>query len=154
MPLTYDTTRIKYFKENPDELTVQVKESPEYTYEDLNPETKALVFGSMITDIGSLTIKSACDYYARYKILEKYDNLSFLSRATGKGWEAVYLTPEVVIKHIGLHTNVFNTSKSEWVKRIFNNFSKDRDRDYKPTERELSAEYKKMVEEFDDSWLV
>ena len=43
MPLTYDTRRIKYFDQNPDELTIEVKESPEYSYKDLNPETKALL---------------------------------------------------------------------------------------------------------------
>ena len=154
MPLTYDTTRIKYFKENPDELTIEVKESPEYSYKDLNPETKALVFGSMVTDIGDITIKNASDYYSRWKIMEKYSNLIFLSKWTAEnGSENIYLTPDVVIKHIGLATNVINTRKKEWVERMFNNFSRDQYMEYKPTQKELSKYYDEMVKEFDNFWL-
>lgn len=153
MALSYDTRRIKYFDENPDELYVEIKESPEYSYQDLNPETKALVFGSMVTDIGDLTINTASDYYARWKIMEKYSNFVFLSLSTGKGWEDIYLTPNIIVKHIGLSTNVAKLSRNLWLERIFSNFSKDRDMEHKPNKAELSKTYSKMVEEFENSWL-
>jgi hypothetical protein len=154
MPLTYDTTRIKYFDQNPDELTIEVKESPEYSYKDLNPETKALVFGAMVTDIGDITIRTASDYYSRWKIMEKYSNLTFLSKWTAeKGSEDIYLTPDVIVKHIGLSTNVLNRSKKDWIRRIFENFSKDQYMKHKPNEKELSKYYDEMTKEFDNFWL-
>jgi hypothetical protein len=154
MPLTYDTRRIKYFDQNPDKLTIEVKESPEYSYKDLNPETKALVFGAMVTDIGDITIRTASDYYSRWKVMEKYSNLVFLSKWTeDNGREDIYLTPDVIIKHIGLATNVANTSKKDWVERMVKNFSRDEYMEEKPTQKELTKYYDQMTKEFDDFWL-
>ncbi len=118
MPLNWDTTTVEYFKNNPDELWVN---------DDLNVETKSLVFGTMSIGIGHITEKNYLDFYARWKVLEKMDP-SFYLYSTFIDSQKMYhhLTVDVVKKHIGLATNVSYESNTKWSERMSRNrFSKN-----------------------------
>jgi hypothetical protein len=47
MSLNWSTQKVKYFDDNPDKLYVKISEGNPDEYEDVNDETKALIFGSM-----------------------------------------------------------------------------------------------------------
>lgn len=116
MSLNWDTRNVEYFKKNPDELWVN---------DDLNVETKSLVFGSMSIGIGSITEKNCIDFYARWKTLEKLDKAFYLYSVfidNEKTYQ--YLTMDIVRKHIGLSTNVGFESQSNWSKRMASNWLK------------------------------
>lgn len=117
MSLDWNTTKVQYFKDHPDELWVKIKTNFD-EYDDVNAETKALIFGSMAVGLGSITNANAPEWYARWKLLEEYDGL-YLYRTFGEGTdEKVYLTPEVLLKHINLSTNVSNTTTAAWCKNF------------------------------------
>lgn len=117
MSLDWNASKIEYFKKNPDELWVKVKTNMD-EYDDVNAETKSLIFGSMAVGLGSITYSNSAEWYARWKLMEEYDGL-YLYRTFGDGIdEKVYITPEVVLKHINLSTNVSNRSTSEWCKNF------------------------------------
>lgn len=126
MPLNWDTTSVVYFKDNPDELWVN---------DDLNVETKSLVFGSMSVGIGHITEKNFLDFYARWKVLEKMDPSFYLySTFVDNQKHYQHLTLDVVKKHIGLATNVGYESQTKWSDRMSRNrFSN------KMTKTEISA---------------
>ena len=67
MSLNWSTEKVRYFKDHPDELWTKINVGKPHEQEDLNTETKSLVFGSMALGVGAITYKSAPDYYARWK---------------------------------------------------------------------------------------
>jgi hypothetical protein len=159
MSLNWSTENVKYFKSHPDELWTKKKVSyeggGEREYEDLNVETKALVFGSMAVGLGSITYKSAPDFYARWKLLEKYDNYYLFSVYTGTEDIKTYLTPQVIVKHFGLGTNVSDESESVWAKRMAKNYIQEHARHYRDdsvSENEIKAFLKQAKQEFEDSF--
>lgn len=117
MSLDWNASKIQYFKDHPDELWIKVKTNID-EYDDVNAETKALIFGSMAVGLYSITHSNAAEWYARWKVMEEYDDF-YLYRTFGDGIdEKVYLTPEIVLKHINLTTNVSNRNTSEWCKNF------------------------------------
>jgi hypothetical protein len=140
MSLNWDATKIKYFKDNPDELYIEVPYSygdGGNTYTDLNVETKSLVFGSMSVGIGSITNKNYLDFYARWKVLEKLSRSFYLySTFVGNEKNYQYLTLDVVKKHIGLATNVGFESQTKWSDRIAKGRFSD---ELKMTAKEINA---------------
>lgn len=150
MPLNWDASKVKYFDENKDELWVTYNQGTREQYEDVNAETKSLIFGSMSVGIGSIKISNAGDFYARWKILEKYDHLSvycWFDENNEKHYQ--YLTPEIVKKHINLSTNVGEEKKTAWIERIFKYLHKD---NQDLTVKELTKFYNSKVQEFEDSF--
>ena len=155
MSLNWTTEKVKYFKDYPDELWVKVNEGKPGEHEDVNVETKSLIFGSMALGIGSITYKSAPDYYARWKFFEKYDNFHLYSVWDGEETTYTYLTPQVVVKHFGLGTNVSTESESVWVKRIAKQYIQDHARHYRDnlvSENEIKAFLRQAKQEFEDSF--
>lgn len=138
MSLNWDATSIKYFKDNPDELLVEVPYSygdGESTYTDLNVETKSLVFGSMSIGMGTITEKNHLEFYARWKTLEKLDRGFYLYAIFNDGEkDCQKLTLDVVKKHIGLSTNVSYESQGKWAERLCKNCFKN-----EITAKEISA---------------
>lgn len=155
MSLNWTTEKVKYFKDHPDELWVKVNEGKPGEHEDVNVETKSLIFGSMALGIGSITYKTAPDYYARWKLFEKYDNFHLYSVWDGEETTYTYLTPQVVVKHFGLGTNVSTESESVWVKRIAKQYIQDHARHYRDnlvSENEIKAFLRQAKQEFEDSF--
>lgn len=156
MSLNWSTENVKYFKDNPDELWVTYRKGEKDQYEDVNAETKALIFGSMTLGIGSINYKNAPDFYARWKVFEKYDNFYLYSVWDGEETTKTYLTPQVVIKHFGLSTNVSTESEAVWAKRVAKNYSQEHARGYKDiliTEKEIRAFLREAKNEFENSFL-
>ena len=153
MPLNWNAERIKFFQENPDDLYVDVPGDNGSTYSDLNVVTKSLVFGTMSVGIGDLTFKNAPDYYARWKMLEEHDGYYLYGKVNDEGdFVRFYLTPEIIMQHIGLATNVSHVSKKEWVTRLAKAWANEKDGQGQFTIKNLSAEYDKKRKEFENSF--
>lgn len=158
MTLDWNTTKVKYFSENPDELWVTYYEGTREEYSDVNAETKTLIFATMAVGIGNIKIGNASDFYARFKIMEKYDKISlystFVYDENGENPERknTYLTPDVVVKHIGLCTNVSYVSKKDWITRYVKNSSNSRYIEDKPNIKDLTKLYDNLKEEFEGSF--
>ena len=155
MSLNWSTEKVQYFKDNPDDLWVKFREGTAEEYEDVNVETKSLIFGSMAVSVGSITYKNAPLFYARWKFFEKYDNFYLYSTFDGKTSEKVYITPEVLIKHMGLSMNVSDQSDREWAKRIAKSYAQDHKagrREELITEGMIMKFLKQSQEEFENSF--
>ena len=141
MSLNWSTQKVQYFKDNPDELWRTYSKGTAEEYEDLNAETKSLVFGSMALGLSDITESNASEWYARWKMYEKYEDLylySFFNEETNK-YDRVYLTPDIIVKHIGLSTNASIETTTAWSNR----FAKPR---YKTeTDRPTSVQTKAMI---------
>lgn len=153
MPLTWDTTKVKYFQNNKDELWVKYNEGTPDEYEDVNAETKSLIFISMAIGIGHFTISNAADVYARIKVLEKYRDLylykEFDELAQPKN---VYVTADIIKKHIGIGMNVGYENKKEWINRTHKSLSNDKYIETKPTVTEITRVYNNAVADFEDTF--
>jgi hypothetical protein len=157
MTLDWNTTKVKYFSENPDKLWVTYYEGTPQQYDDVNAETKTLIFATMAIGIGNIKMNNASDFYARFKIMEKYDKISLYSRFVydengDSELEYTYLTPDVVVKHIGLSTNVSHVSKKDWITRYVKNSSNSRYIEDKPNIKDLTKLYSTLQEEFEGSF--
>lgn len=152
MSLDWDTTKVKYFNQNPDELWTTYNKGTDDEYADVNAETKALIFGTMAVGIGNLTIGSAADYYARWKIFEKYDDMYVYCWFEDNEKKVQYLTTDMLMKHIGLKTNVSNEAKKSWIDRMVKHYGYDKNLTDKPTVGILTKFYNQMVEEFNDKF--
>lgn len=156
MPLVWDTSRVKYFEENKDDLwAVYSKGTPE-EYKDVNAETKAMIFCTMSVGIGDLKIKNAADFYARWKILEAQEPGTYLYSIYHGGddvessIEYIYLSPEIVVKHIGLSTNVSTKSKKEWIENYVYQSSYNQGSAKPLDEKTISKMYTKFVKDFEE----
>jgi hypothetical protein len=157
MTLNWSTENVKYFKDHPDELWTKINVGLPGEQEDLNVETKSLVFGSMALGIGVVSYKTAPDFYARWKMFEKYDNFYLYSTWDGDETIKTYLTPKVVVKHFGLTTNVSTESETVWAKRIAKSYASEHARGYKDTlvtEKEIRAFLRSAKNEFENSFLI
>lgn len=113
MSLNWNTENVKYFQENPDKLWVKVGTGAEQ-WDDVNIETKSIIFGTMLVDIGSLTIETMSDWYARYKTMEHLENYYLYQIVKDGQITNIQLTAEILLKHEGLYTNVANMPHSKW----------------------------------------
>lgn len=159
MTLDWSTKKIKHFNDNPDDLWVTYGKGTTEEYQDVNAETKALIFGTMAIGIGNLKYTNAPDFYARWKIMEKYDKIylysKFQYREDGTcedDLEYTYLSPSVVMKHIGLSTNVGYVSKKDWISRYVKSRANDKYIDEKPNIKDLDKMYKGFVDEFENGF--
>ena len=109
----------------------------------------------MAVGIGSITYKTAPDFYARWKFFEKYDGFYLYSVYTGTEDIKTYLTPDVIVKHFGLGTNVSNETENVWVKRMAKAYTQQHarhERDSLVSENEIKAFLRKAKQEFEDSF--
>lgn len=152
MSLNWSTEKVKYFNEHPDELWVKYNDGY-HDYDDVNAETKSLIFATMAIGIGSLTINTAADFYARFKILEKFDNLSvYIWFDENNKKQTKYIDHQIVMKHIGLGTNVSKETKTNWIKRMVKSYATNKYSTEKPSEKELTALYNSFVKDFEDAF--
>ena len=107
MPLTWDVTEV----ENHQQITTLVAERDDPAYgvkagqEQWHPVTMALVWHSLSTGIGSITEKNADEVYARIELCERLHGPTLRDKDGERP-----ITPEDVRAHIGLHTNVGQTT--------------------------------------------
>jgi hypothetical protein len=88
-----------------------------------NHVTDALIWGSMMIDLGKITEKNVWEVYRRYQV---WNRLGFC-KVYNQSWEVDYddsatternLTIEDIRSHIGLTTNVGDTSKAKFRSRV------------------------------------
>ena len=106
MSLSIDVAKVYDWK-NYCYIKVQDKDTGE-EYDEYNPATKYLAWGSMAIGIGEITQINYKDVYLRHLFMNK------LSAYTNE----MPITLEDVRKNIGLKTNVVNETKSKWLNRI------------------------------------
>jgi hypothetical protein len=118
MSLNFDLSSIEYFKLNPDEMWIKVNNG-DGEYEDVNTKTKSLIFGCMSVGVGQINKTTAAEWYARYKLLEKFEG-HYLYSTYKEGEQLVkyLLTPDVLIQHYGLSTNVSKITAANWVSNL------------------------------------
>lgn len=151
MTLDWNTSKVKYFNDNPDELWVTYRKGTTEEHEDVNAETKSLIFGTMSVGIGDLKYKNAPDFYARWKIMEHYDRLYLYSEFENSELKYTYLTPSVLIKHLGLSTNVGYVSRTEWIRRYVKSHANDRYIEIKPNLKDITKMYNEFLKEFEQT---
>jgi hypothetical protein len=67
--------------------------------------TQSIIFGCMITDLGTITLDNHEEWFARLKVINP----------------STMITLQDVHDHIGLRTNVINRSRDQWCKGILHN---------------------------------
>lgn len=105
-----------YLGPNADEI---MRKYPPVEHEDgtqsQNPVTYTIIMSTMSTGIGKLTQAKASDFYARLSVLNKLRG-PFVRDADGKPRP---ITPEDILAHVGLTTNVFpEETQARWTRRI------------------------------------
>lgn len=152
MPLTWDATKIKIYENDKDAIWQKYNVGTAEEYEDVNVELKSLIFGTMAVGIGNLKYTNAPDYYARWKIFEKYRHFSLYVWFEDDEKKEQLLTPEILKKYIGLSTNVSYESKKAWILRIVKSFANDKYTEDKPKVKELTKQYEQYVSEFENAF--
>jgi predicted nucleotidyltransferase len=121
MALNWNVSNVDYYKDDLDSIWIKVNDGWG-DYDDVIPELKSMIFSTMAIGIGHLSEKTAPDFYARFKVLEKIDDFYVTSKLCDDGLlDKQYITPYIVKKHIGLSTNVTTLSNIEWVKNLLRN---------------------------------
>ena len=80
-------------------------------YDEYNPATKYLAWGSMAIGIGEITQLNYKEVYLRHLFMNKLTTRGLVSNI-------MPVTLEDVRKNIGLKTNVVNEPKGKWLNRI------------------------------------
>lgn len=95
-----------------------VAENGEKMYR-LNGTTEALIWSTMLIDMGEITEKNAQEFYSRIHIWEAL-NVPMIIRTDSKG-----ISPKDVYDHIGLKTNVNTTTFAKWRTRVMKSAVED-----------------------------
>lgn len=138
MPLTWDTKGI----EDAEEVTtiVATEAIPMSGIEAgdriWNPVTTALVWHSLNTGIGTITVENADEVYARIKLVETLYGASLVSPDGPKP-----ITAEDVLKHVGLKTNARYKpeTRASFLKRHAGAFLEDARRHFDKCRPEVAA---------------
>ena len=149
MSLNWSTQKVKHFTENPDDLWVKYSKGTPEEYQDLNAETKSLIFGTMTVCLNSIQESNIAEWYARWKVYEKYHDYSMYTMLIEGEIVKTYMTPDALIKHIGLSTNAYTYSTTEWAKSFVKNWYKNDG--ICPTTTELKALVTVYKMEFNES---
>ena len=102
-------------------------------YDEYNPATKYLAWGSMGIGIGEITQLNYKEVYLRHLFMTKLSAYS----------NEMLITLEDVRKNIGLKTNVTHESKAKWLNRISKAMY---------WELEHNMEWKEQGEKLDKEW--
>lgn len=143
MSLDWSVKNVKYFNENPDELWVKVYEGTVEEHSDVNVITKSIIFGTMAVGVGNLDWDKCPDFYARWKSLEEYDGLYLYAVQHESSIVKKYLTPQDVIRHMNLTTNVGFVNENDWCLRTIDNL---RSRPNADTVKVGASELKKFIQ--------
>lgn len=84
------------------------------------PVTDMIIWATMFTDIGwQITEENVAEFYSRIHLLEVMDGafMNQTNRETGEV-EPYFLTPEDVVKRVGLQTNVAPKTHLQFMKRV------------------------------------
>ena len=117
MALTWDLGKIK----NYEELCFSTDEDGN---EKMTPQTEAMIWLTMAIGMGNITEKNAAQFYARVHFYETMFG-SFLVSFDDNGKKYHPITPEDIVNHIGLHTNVSLESDASFKNRMFKNFLRE-----------------------------
>lgn len=117
MALTWDLGKIK----NYEEICFSTDEDGN---EKMTPQTEAMIWLTMSVGIGKITESNASQFYSRVRFYETMFG-SFLISFDENGKKHHPITPEDVVNHIGLHTNVSLESDASFKTRMFKNFMHD-----------------------------
>lgn len=152
MSLNWNTTKVKYFEENPDELWIKV-DGHWGSYDDVNVETKSLIFATMYLGIGDLSYDRLPEFFARQKIVEELTGQYLYSSYNTETNDSVDhgITATMLLKHMNLSTNVAYETQTVWVNKMVKFYN----RDYrKPGDQEMSkAEVIKKIKEYKQMFL-
>jgi hypothetical protein len=120
MSLNYDLRAI-----NPDDRAKYPDPSPVT----MNGVTQTIIWATMAVGIGSITDKTAEEFYARVHVVERLNGPFLLNPEDGSEH---YLTPEDIRAHIGLKTNVFPMEpRAKWRTSVMNRALGDHIRTYR-----------------------
>lgn len=112
----------------------------------LNPLTECMIFMTLATGIGRITLKNAAEFYARVSFLEDLQGNMLVRPADENGVRAegldARITAEEVWKHIGLVTNASfkDETRAVWLKR----FNRDLDSAKARFNRQLTTAIQRM----------
>ena len=109
MSLSIDVAKVYDWK-NYCSIKVQDETTGE-EYDEYNPATKYLAWGSMAIGIGEITQLNYKEVYLRHLFMNKLTTRGLVSNI-------MPVTLEDVRKNIGLKTNVVNEPKGKWLNRI------------------------------------
>lgn len=113
-------------------------------YEGISLITEALVWGSLMTGIGTITTANAGEVFARFSLYETLNGVLIREGVTDEtgAWTGEHkdrpITAQDVIDHVGLKTNASfrDETRAAWVKRLVG----DRmDNDARTVKRALAA---------------
>lgn len=109
----------------------------------LNPVTDALIFACPIIDLGGITEKNKDEFWGRISLFEK------LNGTILNGWDErskkqvpYPLKYEDIEAHVGLSCNVIDKTRSQWQKRLVDNWMAKVAFDLKRARREREAREK------------
>ena len=88
----------------------------------MNPVTYTLITLTMSIGMGKLTKANAAEFYVRATLSDKLYG-PFLGNEDGSPRA---ITPEDVLAHVGLTTNVIDEARGPWLKRIIGGYLDDR----------------------------
>lgn len=124
MALTWDLTNIKdadtlcWLTATRDLPHHEIKAGEQY----LNPVTNALIWYTMAVSLGRITEKNAAEFHKRVKFYERLHG-SLLVRVKDDGaHDDRGITLEEVTAHIGLRTNVSDTTAMQFASRMYRNW--------------------------------
>lgn len=119
MALSFDLTKIK----NSDTVCFDKKQ--------MRPVTNALIWGTIIAELGTITEQNASEFYLRLKLADAACNNEYKD-----------VTAKDVRDHIGLHCNVADLSFAKFsqkLKRMVERTAHDMDRARAETKEKLAA---------------
>lgn len=103
-----------------------------------NPVTTSLIWSTIAVGLGEISESNAEKFYGRLRCYEKLFG-AFMYRAEGHVGDP-WITPEEVIQHIGLTTNVSDESDTKWRTRILSHFMGEQARPFRRASEKLDKE--------------
>ena len=129
MALTWDLTDIKNYED------VCWEKNDDGT-DRLNPVTESLIWLSMGIGMGNITEANANEFYIRVALYEDlFGNM--LSTFENGVKKYIPITPEDIISHIGLRTNVGKDSATVFRNRMFKNYAIEKQRLFDREKKEI-----------------
>jgi hypothetical protein len=98
-------------------------------------ETQAVIFSTMFVGMNTITKDNWKEFYTRVRIWERSFG-SYLCKWEGDVKTPLYVTPEIVEQHIGLHTNANPKTKAQFKNDVFRNLQEDADKDLRNWDRQ------------------